>query len=173
MEQFFENYFCPIVKTVKISRSSFLFSRQSLLRFLNFMKTSPNVNNSILAEVLPSHSYNSVKNSYNYKNNRQLLEWDITSKYLILYNMVKVYKYHEIPLTEWALILCHKITATKLRALGYGVPVIVVVCKGKQVKNTQYKSDWNKTRYQRNSCTLSNKQHGFCSKGKHFLTGCY
>ena len=46
---------------------------------------------------------------------------------------------------------------TKLRALSYGVAVIEIVSKGKALKNTWYKSDWNKDRYQRNSCTLSKK----------------
>ena len=41
-------------------------------------------------------------------------------------------------LTECALILCYEITATKLRALSYGVVAIVIVFKEKAKKNTQY-----------------------------------
>ena len=41
-----------------------------------------------------------------------------------------------MPVTECALKQCHKITATKLRALSYGVAVIVIVSKGKPVWNT-------------------------------------
>ena len=35
---------------------------------------------------------------------------------------------------KYALELCHKITSIKLRALSYGVVVIVIVSKGKAVK---------------------------------------
>ena len=38
--------------------------------------------------------------------------------------------------TECALMLCHKITATKLWALSYGVAGIVIISKRKAAKNT-------------------------------------
>ena len=75
--------------------------------------------------------------------------------------MEKVYRYYEIPSSEDSYRV-HVDTMpqnnlTKLRTLRYGVAVIVIVSKGKTVKNTWYKSDWKKNRYQRSSCTLSNK----------------
>ena len=51
--------------------------------------------------------------------------------------MKKLYKYYEMKtLTEPALTLCHKITATKLQSLSYGVAVIVIISIGKDVKNS-------------------------------------
>ena len=41
------------------------------------------------------------------------------------------------------------------------------------MKNTQYKSNWDKDRDQRNSCTLSNKYCGVSIKEEQLLTGCY
>ena len=67
----------------------------------------------------------------------------------------------------------HKVTATKLQALSYGVAAIAIVSKGKAVKNTQYKSDWKKNRYPINSCTLSNKQRRLCFKEEQLLRGYY
>ena len=50
--------------------------------------------------------------------------------------MEKVCEYYEIAASEeCALILCHKKTATKLRVLGYGLVVMVIVSKRKAVKN--------------------------------------
>ena len=43
----------------------------------------------------------------------------------------KVYKYHKI--TERVLILCHKLTVSKLRDTRYGVAVTVIVPEGKAV----------------------------------------
>ena len=66
--QFFENSFCPIEEANRIGnnlnsenikilwRSSFLFPRQRLLSFLNFMKTRANITKSTLTEVWPWHS---------------------------------------------------------------------------------------------------------------------
>ena len=51
--------------------------------------------------------------------------------------MEKVCEYYETAASaECSLILCHKIIATKLRVLDYGLVVIVIVSKGKAVKNT-------------------------------------
>ena len=62
-DQFFENRFCPVEEPNRIGndlnsenikvlwKSSFLFSRQRLLSFLKFMKTSANITNSAIAEV--------------------------------------------------------------------------------------------------------------------------
>ena len=61
---------------------------------------------------------------------------------IFLANMEKVYQYYEIAssedLTECALILCQIITATKLRALSYGVAVIKIVSKEKAMQDTYY-----------------------------------
>ena len=68
IDQFFENSFCPIEEFSRIGnasnsenikvlwKSSFLVSRQRLLSFLNFMKTSANIANSTLTEVCLWHS---------------------------------------------------------------------------------------------------------------------
>ena len=62
--------------------------------------------------------------------------------------MEKVYRYHEIPSSEDSCRVradtMSQNNLTKLRALSYGVAVIVIVSKGKAVKNTWYKSDWKK-----------------------------
>ena len=67
--------------------------------------------------------------------------------------MKKVYKYYEIASSEDSYKVCidtvSQNTATKLRALSYRVAVIVLVSNEKSVKNTSYKSDRNKNRYQR------------------------
>ena len=72
IDQFFENSFCPIEEANRIGndlnsenikvlrRLSFLFSRQRLLSFLNFLKTSANITNSTLTEVWPWHSRTKV-----------------------------------------------------------------------------------------------------------------
>ena len=54
--------------------------------------------------------------------------------------MEKVYRYHEIPSSEDSYRV-HVDTVsqnnlTKLQALNYGVAVVVIVSKGKAVKNT-------------------------------------
>ena len=59
--------------------------------------------------------------------------------------MEKVYRYYEIPSSEDSYRVrvdtVSQNNLTKLRALSYGVAVIVIVSKGKTVKNTQYKKD--------------------------------
>ena len=53
--------------------------------------------------------------------------------------MEKVYKIYEIASSEDSyrvrIYMCHKITTTKLRTFRYGVDIIVIVSKGKAVKN--------------------------------------
>ena len=75
--------------------------------------------------------------------------------------MVKVYRYYQIASFEDSYRVCIDTVSqnnrTKLRALSYRVAVIVIVSKGKAVENNDYKSDCNTNRYQRNSCSLSNK----------------
>ena len=62
--------------------------------------------------------------------------------------MKKVYRYYEIPSSEYSYRVrvdtVSQNNLTILRALSYGVAVIVIVSKGKAVKNTSYKSDWKK-----------------------------
>ena len=62
--------------------------------------------------------------------------------------MENVYRYYEILFSEDPYRLrvdtASQNNLTKLRALSYGVAVIVIVSKGKAVKNTWYKSDWKK-----------------------------
>ena len=69
----FESSFCPIEEAngigndlnsenIKVLRRlNFLFSRQRLLSFLNFMKTSVNITNSTLTEVWPWHSRTKIR----------------------------------------------------------------------------------------------------------------
>ena len=62
--------------------------------------------------------------------------------------MEKVYRYYEIPSSEDSYRVrvdtVSQNNLAKLRALSYGVAVIVIVSIGKAVKNTQYKGDWKK-----------------------------
>ena len=57
--------------------------------------------------------------------------------------MEKVYRYYETASSEdfYRLHIVSQNNRTKLRALSYGVAVIVIVPKGKAVKNTQFKTD--------------------------------
>ena len=73
IDHFFENSFCPIEEAngigndlnsqnIKVLRRlNFLFSRQRLLSFLNFMKTSVSITNSTLTKVWPWHSRTKIR----------------------------------------------------------------------------------------------------------------
>ena len=61
----------------------------------------------------------------------------LTNTYYYIAHMDEVYKWYKIAATEdkCALIMCHKITVTKIRSSSYGVVVTVLVSNEKAIKN--------------------------------------